>query len=236
MLGDDKPSTTDLSIVLDLDETLARSLAVNENQELALSVINDLNIYENPEFMDLRGRIKILGLDDPVTSKGSGITHACVTLMRPHLGEFLVFAFSYFRKVIIWSAGVEDYVRKIAKSITTLYGTRDFDLVWTRNDCVLEEDGEYTKPLRKIVNENPSLRLDMSKILVVDDRATTFRNNVENGILIPIYKPSVTISSMRAEDVSLLKIKHWCLSEEVKKTDDVRKIDKSKIFMKSLSG
>lgn len=221
---------TDHSIVLDLDETLVRTLAVNESQEDAYKIADTMGIYTKPEYMDIRLRSYRLMLDDPVTSRGSGQTHGCWGVTRPHLNDFLVFAFSYFKTVNIWSAGVDDYVRKIAKHITRR--TDRFHHIFTRDNCVNHED-EFTKPLDKMIKEYPDIG-PIERVFVLDDRELTFQFNKNNGILMPLYKPAPTENSLRMDDDNLLKLKYWFLSPEVINCRDITKLDKKDIFNRSI--
>jgi TFIIF-interacting CTD phosphatase-like protein len=221
---------TDLTLVLDLDETCLHTLTVNEDEGAALKTIEDLGIDKIDEYEDLGNRLIKVGLDDPVSAKGTGIRHGCISIARPHLYPFLIFAFSYFKYVVVWSAGVDTYVRKLARMITRY--TPNFDLVLTRDDCIFE-NGEYVKPLSKMIKEHHEFGFDITKILIVDDRDSTYVHNPRNGVMIPIYKPSVTISSMRADDDNLIRFKLWIVSSNLSSYPDVRDIDKYRIFLKS---
>ena len=81
-------STTDFSIILDLDETLIHTF------------VNNIDV----EALDDMDYIK-LGKD------------TLFFIKRPFLDQFLLFCHDYFHKVIIWSAGEDKYVKKIVDII-----------------------------------------------------------------------------------------------------------------------
>lgn len=223
-------SLTDFVICLDLDETLIRTLSILNDEEAALKVGENLGIYTNPELLDIRLRSFRLTLDDPVTPKGTGVQHGCWGITRPHLKEFLTFCFTYFRKVCIWSAGVETYVNDIAKFISR--DLRKFDIIFSRSECQIvkmPEGDEYTKPLSFMISRHPEVG-PIEKMFVIDDRKVTFMHNPECGIEIPLYKPAPDINQLRTEDDHLLRLKYWFLQPEVMKCKDIRKLDKTKIF------
>lgn len=226
-------SLTNFVICLDLDETLVRTLSILNDEEAALKVAEDLEIYTDPKYLDIRLRSFRLTLDDPVTPRGTGVQHGCWGITRPHLKEFLVFCFTYFRKVCIWSAGVDNYVHDIAKFISR--DTRKFDIIYSRSECQLvktDTGDEYTKPLKYMIEKYPGVG-PIELMFVVDDRSATFMHNPENGIEIPIYKPKPEINQLRMEDDNLLRLKYWFLQPHVKECRDIRELDKSNIFSKS---
>lgn len=230
---DARKSLTEHSIVLDLDETLVRTLSVNESEEAAYKIADTMGIYTNIKYIDIRMRSFRLILDDPVTPKGAGRSHGCWGITRPHLKEFLTFCFAYFKTVNVWSAGVDDYVRKIAKTIPGVSGK--FNVVYTRNDCeVLPENKEFYKPLSKMIKNDPIVG-PLEHLFVLDDREMTFSSNPGNGIVIPIYKPSPTESSLRMDDDHLMRLKYWLLQPEVMNCEDITKLDKRGIFQKSVA-
>lgn len=228
-------SMTKFTICLDLDETLIRTLSILNDEEAALKVAEDLGIYTKPEYLDIRLRSFRLTLDDPITPKGTGVQHGCWGITRPHLKEFLVFCFSYFRKVCIWSAGVDTYVKEISKFISR--DIKKFDVIYSRDMCQIDKSvngDEYTKPLKLLIEKNPELS-PIEHMFVVDDRRVTFMHNPDNGIEIPLYKPSPEINQLRMEDDNLLRLKYWFLQPHVMKSNDVRTLDKSGIFATSPS-
>lgn len=216
-----KPQT-EFSIVLDMDETLLSAIVIEESETSPLEEVE--NIYSRTELYDIRVRSFRVPFYDPVTQKGTGIKYDCWGVTRPHLDEFLKFAFKYFKNVVVWSAGRFSYVRRLTKEITK--DTYSFDIVWTYDDCT--EDG-FGKPLSKLIARYPQLG-DLSKIFIVDDKFSSIQNNVQNGIVIPAYEPSLEIESLRKDDDALLKLKRWFQKPLVKNAKDIRTLDKSNIF------
>jgi hypothetical protein len=124
-------------------------------------------------------------------------------------------------------------VRKISRGITKR--TENFNVVYTRDDCVRSsEDGEYTKPLINMVNEHPTVG-PLKHLFVLDDREVTFKDNTGNGIMIPIYKPSPTESSLRMDDDYLLRLKYWLSQPEIMESEDITEIDKKDVFKKTVA-
>lgn len=215
---------TDLAIVLDLDETCVRSF-------IGLSDFKKLAIDRHP---DLRLRTYQMDLNDVVTSHGQGEVTKMWGIKRPHIDEFLVFCFSYFRVVIVWSAGKYKYVHAIANNLFADIVPPHLVLTW--NDCD-KVDGICDKDLSKIYN-HPELKgyVRPENTLIVDDRLESFKlNTPENGILIPAYKPSPKLELLRAEDIALLQLQAWFQTPQVMNSTDVRILDKSQIFKTSMN-
>src|SRR5690606_31782804 len=101
------PSTslTNKCIVLDLDQTL---LATQES----INSLHELGILSNPNLLSLRNRTYYFTIED-LEGPGIGTKYNYWGVTRPHCHEFLLFCFSYFRVVAIWSAGQRPYVESI---------------------------------------------------------------------------------------------------------------------------
>lgn len=215
---------TDFNLILDLDETLIRTDPEIEN-------LNKLGILTNPQLTDLRLRTYKIRLDDVDTKDGTGNTIYLWGLERPHLLEFLSFACDYFDNIIVWSAGIPKYVTAIVKIIFRHF--HGPNMVFNRNDCE-NIFGNAEKPIIKALNEMTSSsslnNLIPSKTLILDDKDTTFKSNPENGILIPPYQPDISIESFRKDDDCLLRLISWLKRSDIINCDDVRKLDKTKIF------
>lgn len=224
----DTCNPSDLVLVLDMDHTL-------------LSTYDDFSLLQNsgiktlPEDVDIRSRLYVLEIKEYNGKKGSGKTTKWWGLLRPGLREFLIYAFSKFKHVVLWSAGEYDYVHAACRKMFTYL--RNPDLILTREDCEYDRDGNPTKPLTKLIN-HPKLsrNFDLSKIVIVDDRDYTFLPNPQNGILIPEYSPEEWSermgidgkkTAMRMEDYRLEQLINWF---ENLKTCDVRTVDKTRIF------
>jgi hypothetical protein len=214
-------SLTDRAIVLDLDQTL---LATQDDYE-ALGL---MKILTDPALLPLRNRTYHLTLEE-MDAPGSGNSYTYWGVTRPHLQEFLVFCFSYFRIVAVWSAGKKQYVEALVKELF-----RDIappHVVFTYDDVVMER-GSVRKPLRQLIDSHPVLQrhMSLSNTLALDDNSGTFIYNSGNGVLIPAYEPACSLPALARDDPSLLQFKYWLLQPEVVAAPDVTLLDKSSIF------
>lgn len=228
--ADDIPSAsiTDKCVVLDLDQTVIAT------QDTVSSLIN-LGIMSDPNLISLRNRTYHITIDD-LEKPGVGTKCEFWGITRPHLHEFLLFSFSYFKIVAVWSAGKRQYVEAIVD-----YIFKDLPaphIVFTHDDVTIgpRGAGDIIKPLSKMIESNPVLRRNMSlqNTLAIDDNVMTFRNNPNNGVLIPAYEPALNINAFGRDDPTLLQLKYWLLQPEVVNARDVTVLDKSKIFSTSV--
>lgn len=219
-------SITKKVLVIDLDETLVHSIAIKGSEAEGLKVAERLGIYVKPEYADIKSRSYRIKLNDPTTPKGTGVIYGCWGVTRPHAFDFLRFAFRYFRAVIIWSAGVTEYVDEICRLLVR--DLRPFDILYTREDCVMDND-VCTKPLAKLLKKHPELG-DLSNVFIVDDKIEGCKDNPDNAIIIPPYKPKATVSAIRSDDDMLVRLQAWLETDEVINANDVRTLDKSNIF------
>lgn len=223
-------SQTDKAIVLDIDECMVHTFDDDVDDEH----IEKLGIFTKPELEDLRKRIYKLELDDVSSKKGEGHYMEMWGIIRPHIKDFLLFCFSYFRIVGVWSAGLPRYVENIVDFLF-----KDLPkphIVFTRDECH-KNTTLCEKPLMKIIDANEFLRSRMSleNTFIVDDQKKSFiNNNKDNGVLIPGYQPGTDVDSMRTNDIALQQLKMWFSTPEVRNSEDVRTLDKKKIFKKSL--
>ena len=84
-----------------------------------------------------------------------------------------------------------------------------------------------------MINSIPGLNKYMSlkNTFIVDDRLSVFQEpNPGNGIQIPAYKPSLSIKSMRSDDIALKQLMRWLQKPEIMNCEDVRALDKRDIF------
>lgn len=217
-------SLTNKCIVLDLDETLVHS---NEN----LPQLRDLNIMTNPKLIDLRGRVYELSMDDVVYKKGQGVKTEMWGITRPHVKEFLIACFSYFKVVAVWSAGKKKYVEAIVD-----YLFRDIKkphVIYSRDDCEKTTDNILTKPLEKMMKKEPGLAkyMTLENTFILDDRRSVFETpNPDNGIQIPAYIPDFNERSLRTDDIAFKQLMTWLMRPDVMNSKDVRDLDKSNIF------
>src|SRR5579871_639944 len=216
---------SDKAVVLDVDETLVHTTSNDEYQ-----LFETLNLMDDPSLMGLRSRLYKLSISDTMSPLGTGIVDNFWGVMRPHLKEFLVFCFSYFRVVAIWSAGQKKYVEAIVD-----YIFRDIKpphIVFTYNDCKKTGDGFIIKPLIDMINKDTRLSdvMSLSNTFVVDDRDTTYSENIGNGIKIPAYLPPISVDGMTTDDPALVQLMYWLTLPKVKLAKDVRELDKTQIF------
>lgn len=215
----DKPLTKH-SVILDLDETLVHS---SEN----IKVLKELKIFTDPKLIDVRKRTYLTFLDNEEDKNEISMYWG---IERPHLRKFLIFCFSYFQVVAIWSAGQYQYVHSIVNSI--FRGLKRPMTIYTRDDC--EEQGEvYLKPISKMIELEPTLNkiMKLEHTFIIDDRWASFGYvNPYNGILIPRYTPHLTINDLRADDSTFPQLINWFTRYEVRNASDIRLLDKSNIF------
>lgn len=225
-------STTNMSIVLDLDQTLIAT-------QYDISSLKDLKILSDPNLLPLRNRIYHIVIED-LGKPGVGTKHDFWGITRPHLTDFLIFCFSYFKIVAVWSAGQRPYVEAIVDHI--FKDIRPPHIIFTYDDIETGPRGEIIKPLSKMIESNPVLKKHMSlnTILALDDNPTTYSPNIGNGVLIPPYLPTSNdnvkpnINALARDDPTLLQFKYWLLQPDVVRNSDVNKLDKSTIFTTSL--
>jgi len=206
-----KNTTTDFTIVLDIDYTLVATQSDVDD-------LKKLNILNDPKYFDLNERIYTC-CDDQ--SKFWGI-------VRPYTKEFLIFCFTYFKYLYIWSAGTKEYVHLIVEFLFKNIDQKPHR-IFTRDDIeYYEDDNNFAKPLEKIIQYQ---NISLNKIVIVDDTKSTAVYNEENIILIPPYKPKPTIDSMkRKTDECLLKLIDWFNQDKVKLSNNILKIKKDNIF------
>lgn len=200
-------------IILDLDETLVHSFESTDGDAYDANYIKTLRpeirerVYAIPE-RDMGGdpedgRIMVWGV------------------FRPDLRQFISFCCSYFRKVIIWSAGSKEYVHAIVKLFT-----KDINMkitILTKDDCYKSktDDGFYSKPIKSIERE---LGINLENTFVCDDRDTAFHYNMDNGIEIPAYKPDP--KNLDEEDRCLSNLQKWFMRRDVVNAPNVCYLDK----------
>lgn len=215
-------SITDFTVILDLDATL---IATQDSYDS----FKQLGILSNPKLLDLRRRCYCIKLTD-LEEVGDGTRYDFWGVTRPHLEEFLLFCFNYFKLVIVWSAGKKNYVHAIVNNI--FKNLRKPHLIWTYDDIDMDQDDNIIKPITKLLNSNfiHKHHLDPQKILCIDDNESTFCKNKKNAIFIPPFEPELNVASMTKPDTTLLQLKYWLLLPNVVNCDNVTKLDKSNIF------
>jgi hypothetical protein len=203
---------TNKSIILDIDETLVHT-------EDDISSLDEMGIMEDEE---LSQEVYFLDLDEGETKMWG--------TKRPHLDEFLLFCFTYFENVCVWSAGQRDYVHAMVDVLFEPF--RKPDVVFTFDDCV-KKNGEYwIKPLEKFFKREGD-RIKPSSSFIIDDRSYTFEENHQNGILIPAYSPT-SLEEIQKEEDHLTRLQMWFLHPERRFSQDVRSLNKDQIFDKEV--
>jgi len=223
---------TNKCIVLDLDETLVHS---NEN----MAQLKELEIMSDPNLIDLRRRTYQITLDDVVYKKGEGVKTTIWGILRPHVKEFLVWCFSYFKVVIVWSAGKRKYVDAIVDFL--FKDIRRPHVVYSYDQCERTSNNLLVKPLNKMIQNVPGLSKYMSleNSFIIDDRNTVYAgyigDNPNNGIQIQSYSPAFNIHSLRSDDIALKQLMTWMLRPDVMNSTDVRELDKSEVFKTNIT-
>jgi len=205
-----KKALTKHTIILDIDETLVHT-------EEEMESLEEMNILSNSE---LNNEVYIISLDDGATEMWG--------TKRPHLDDFLLFCFTYFDNVCVWSAGQKDYVHTMVDMLFAPF--QKPDIVFTFNDCVQNIDENWVKPLDKFYT-HPSAKgkIHSHSTFIIDDRDYTFERNEQNGILIPPYSPN-SIEEIQQEDDHLLRLRKWFLHPEIRFSQDIRSLGKTEIF------
>jgi len=216
---------TDRILILDLDETLLHSFVDDED----LVAIKRLQYFK--DYPDLSRRAYYLDIDDVATPLGQGDNFRTWGITRPHLKEFLAFAFLYFRTVMVWTAGTRRYADSIVKEIFS--GLPQPTLVYSRDECVISRDNHYTKPIAKIIEDEDLWDfMNLKNTLIIDDKDSNFIPNPENGIKIPAFSPKSYIDSLRSDDNAYAQIVEWLMEPNVINAFSVQHLDKSRIFDK----
>lgn len=203
------------SIVLDIDETLVHTFERLED-------VKKLNIFKDPEYISIRKDIYVIDIysEDRYTVK-----YKMWGIMRPKLREFLDFCFLYFQNVTIWTAGVRRYGNAV---VSKIFNKRLPELVYTRDECPKTLSGGCRdKPLIYMINKKDDMSLHHT--FIVDDRLDNFEPNPNNGILIPPFYPEEG-DLLNIQDNELDKLMKWFMRKEVIESEDIRLLDKSRIF------
>jgi len=215
-------SISNKCVVLDLDQTL---IATQES----MSSLHNLGILTNPNLISLRSRIYHI-----IIKNSTNKSYEYWGIVRPHINDFLLFCFSYFKVVAVWSAGERNYVEEIVAHIF-----KDLPkphIIYARENTQISNQS-VLKSLDKLFNHNSIFKKYMNRnnTLAIDDNLTTFANNRGNGVAIPAFEPDLNIISLSKDDPTLLQLMYWLLQPHVINSTDVTKLDKSKIFTTPLN-
>jgi TFIIF-interacting CTD phosphatase-like protein len=215
---------TDKSIVLDLDETLIHTF--HDDGAESLDLLSKLNIFKDPKKIKYRKRLYKLTMENVVDEHGSGKRYQMWGITRPYLKNFLIFCFSYFKIVAVWSAGLPKYVDAMVNYI--FRDLPDPHIVFARDKCV-SFNGKLIKPLTKMINDIPELHTVMSlkTTFVIDDRKSTFSKNANNGIKIPAYTPEIKLEDFDQDDTCLYNLVQYFMKDKVRLSKDVQSLPKN---------
>jgi hypothetical protein len=183
---------------------------------------------KHSKFYPVRKRVYVLKFDaDNDDDMEEGEEDLIWGVKRPHMDEFLEFAYDYFRNIVIWSAGTYEYVHAIVKNLFKSFPCPT--KIFTRNDCAHSDEYGYEKPLDKIYEAIPEM--NPKNTILIDDRQEVFvRKDPHNGIIIPPFTPDVEDYNSLTYDTAFLVLKDWFMSPQVMEAKDIRKINKQHIF------
>src|SRR5579863_9678111 len=119
-----RKTLTNLVLILDMDETLGHTF----NSSESFRQWANLRVFTDPKKIDLRDRCYVLDVDN------DGVSETMWGIKRPHLNEFLKFCFGYFKVIVLWSAGIYEYVHAVKNEIFKY--TNEPHAVLTRINCV----------------------------------------------------------------------------------------------------
>lgn len=229
-----------LNLVIDLDATFVSTHVTMENYGEMEKIMEGLEAAgRTAEWEDLKRRIFVF------TVGGTNMW----TILRPGSFEFIDFATSYFKNIIVWSAGQREYVNAIVGLLFAPPFQRPA-LVLCWDDCVTEdapkdedESGgaaspsnttyiKFSKPLRNFFAEAGEGDTIMNTF-ILDDRRDIAKNNESNLLQIPPYEPAVTSRELLAEDPTFARLIMWLMRPEVYGCRDVQKLRKDRVFSKS---
>lgn len=210
------PSKSKHVVILDLDQTL---LSTQEGKTCDYEFI-----YQNASD-ELKDRIYNLSYQrDSKEINFWGV-------YRPHVFEFLLFAFNYFQTVIVWSAGEYGYVHAI---VDDLFGKVGYfpHFILTRNEIVETRKTNVGKPIKNIgeINQVLARYAPSEEIFCIDDNPSTAIFNKDNIIQIPPYEPFCNIDNFSRDDIALLQIEKYLLRDDVIRSLDVKNLNKKSIF------
>lgn len=183
--------------------------------------------------------------DFPVSERlcraAAGVHHGDAIYTRPHLAEFLEWAFIYFDGVGLWTKASKDWL-DAALGTSPLADFADlFAFKWTGERCSRASCSVYnqslrctdmdmdmhrrpfTKPLRKIWRQK-KLRVagwGRRNTVIVDDQPENFMDNYGNGVVVPPFDAKNFDS-----DTVLLDLMHYLSSSPMFAAGNVRTFEK----------
>lgn len=226
------------NLILDLDSTLIYTRDEEEEDVTNREAIEKLSLFTKNHHLR-----KHLYYFECSSSFLFGAYRPGLVTLRPPLTlsqkekenlTFVDFSFKYFDNVFVWSAGNENYVDCISTSIFKRK-KKDLTSILSREDCIIDESNKTTKRLEYFFEGfSEKDGINESNTIIIDDNEDTFRFNKKNAIHIPEFKPIFTTEyfSYNNTDDALFRVMDFFLSDEFTKAEDVRDVDKKKIFSK----
>ena len=105
--------------------------------------------------------------------------------IRPHAKEFLQKVFENFDHVCIWTAAEKSYAKKIISKLMTPEQQKSLLEFWSRKNCVIDNDGNYTKPLSKLFEKHSFL--NAKNTVLVDNNELITSLNKGMSINVPDF-------------------------------------------------
>ena len=187
-----------------------------------MSLLPSSEVLANPNYYELRSRMYQRNINI------GGAAYPFWGVKRPYVNELLIFCFSHFKIVGVWSAGKKEYVDEIVKIV---FGDIQPPHIVFSHDDIDHYDDHVVKDLQKMFQQPIfSKYMNEYNTLIIDDLPETFCFNPQNGVAIPPYKPSPMVDAMIQPDMTLLQLRAWLLNPEVINCSDVAMLDKENIF------
>lgn len=148
-------------------------------------------------------------------------------IKRPGLDLFLEFCDNNFQ-VIVWSAGTYEYVHAVVDEI--FQNHKRPHMIYTRDDCEMDEEGFLIKPLSKIYSDKRNIANEYNT-LVIDDTPKTYSLNQFNALRISRFRIKskngvLTINELLKNDNDFRKILWYFLSDSFIYCHDIRGLEK----------
>lgn len=176
-----------IHLVFDIDMTLVLSVSCTFNEETGAAECKErkMSIFFSPR---RRSAHVSTFKSDYFDLKNFG--------MRVHIRPAAISLLNEISKhpdiltASIWSAGVPEYVRAIARELSKRSGC-NFEIVWARDKCEKDENGELYKPLEKMAQSPEGVVLgmnpDASNVVLIDDLDLNLQMNPDKVYKIPEY-------------------------------------------------
>jgi hypothetical protein len=227
-----------LNIVLDLDLTLLCTHPDkddeedNKKKEDPKDKYKRLNLFSKKENRVLRDKVYKVSM---LNSCGEcvGEKDDMYGVYRPYLKEFLKFLNDDCDNIIVWTAGMRSYGYYISDNIFFKSKKKPI-LIYTK----INRGVAYkTKPLKDLFEEDicKEKNINEKNTIIIDDNPETYVYNKRNAVPISGFECDIKKKDiLENKDNELLKIIKWAKTKEVLDCQDIRLLDKSKIFTRSI--